>query len=88
VSRASSLKESRRPPERDLSGRFLRPLTSARQIRLEFELVDLGLGLSVARQGVETVGGTLTVRNLEGVGCVFTIELPKSTVERRGESQP
>jgi signal transduction histidine kinase len=48
----------------------------------------LGLGLSIARQSVETVGGTLTVRNLEGVGCVFTIELPNSTAERRVESKP
>jgi signal transduction histidine kinase len=42
----------------------------------------LGLGLSIARQSVEAVGGTLTVRNMEGVGCVFTIELPNSTNPR------
>jgi signal transduction histidine kinase len=43
----------------------------------------LGLGLSIARQSVETVGGTLTVRNLAGVGCIFTIELPNNRAERR-----
>jgi signal transduction histidine kinase len=43
----------------------------------------LGLGLSIARQSVESTGGTLTVRNVPGVGCVFTIGLPNCTVERR-----
>ena len=37
----------------------------------------LGLGLSVARQSVEAEGGTLTVRDVPGVGCVFTISLPR-----------
>ena len=37
----------------------------------------LGLGLSIARQSVESDGGALTVRNLPGVGCVFTITLPR-----------
>jgi len=36
----------------------------------------LGLGLSVARQSVEAEGGTLTVLDAPGVGCVFTISLP------------
>jgi signal transduction histidine kinase len=36
----------------------------------------LGLGLSIAREGVCADGGTLTVRNLPGHGCVFTINLP------------
>ena len=36
----------------------------------------IGLGLSIARQNVEDDGGTLTVRNVPGVGCVFTIRLP------------
>lgn len=35
----------------------------------------LGLGLSIARQDVEAMGGTLTVDNVPGVGCVFTIAL-------------
>lgn len=37
----------------------------------------LGLGLSIARQGVESQSGTLSVRNLPGIGCVFTINLPR-----------
>ncbi|MFN6995315.1 MAG: HAMP domain-containing sensor histidine kinase [Aquincola tertiaricarbonis] len=35
----------------------------------------LGLGLSIARQDVQAMGGTLTVDNMPGVGCVFTIGL-------------
>jgi signal transduction histidine kinase len=37
----------------------------------------LGLGLSIARRSVETDGGKLSARDLPGVGCVFTIELPR-----------
>jgi signal transduction histidine kinase len=37
----------------------------------------LGLGLSIARQSVEADGGTLSVMNLPGAGCVFTISLPR-----------
>jgi len=43
----------------------------------------LGLGLSIARQGVEAEGGTLSVRDVPGTGCVFTISLP-SAPDRRG----
>ncbi|MEO8280418.1 MAG: HAMP domain-containing sensor histidine kinase, partial [Ideonella sp.] len=44
----------------------------------------LGLGLSIARQNVEADGGTLTVRNKPGSGCVFTIALPNCTERRPG----
>ena len=37
----------------------------------------VGLGLHIARGAVEAHGGTLTVRNLPGVGCIFTISLPR-----------
>jgi signal transduction histidine kinase len=37
----------------------------------------LGLGLSISRRGVEANGGRLRVRNRPGVGCVFTIDLPR-----------
>lgn len=37
----------------------------------------LGLGLSIARGSVEADGGRLTVRDLPGKGCVFTIALPQ-----------
>jgi signal transduction histidine kinase len=36
----------------------------------------LGLGLSIARQAVRAHGGDITVRNMPGEGCVFTIDLP------------
>jgi signal transduction histidine kinase len=37
----------------------------------------VGLGLSLSRHGVESFGGSLTVRNLPGKGCVFTVDLPR-----------
>jgi signal transduction histidine kinase len=37
----------------------------------------LGLGLAISRKGVEADGGTLSVRDLPGEGCVFTIDLPQ-----------
>lgn len=36
-----------------------------------------GLGLSISRAGVEANGGRLSVRNIAGSGCVFTIDLPR-----------
>lgn len=36
----------------------------------------LGLGLSISRRAVEANGGVLAVRDVPGVGCVFTIDLP------------
>ena len=36
----------------------------------------MGLGLAIARQGIEAEGGILSVRNLPGTGCVFTVNLP------------
>jgi signal transduction histidine kinase len=44
----------------------------------------LGLGLSIARHNVELDGGTLSVRNLPGSGCVFTISLPRYEGVRLG----
>ena len=41
----------------------------------------LGLGLSIARRNVEADGGVLTVRDLPGTGCVFTIKLPRRTLD-------
>ncbi len=42
----------------------------------------LGLGLSISRQAVELNGGVLAVRDLPGVGCVFSITLPKRPLAR------
>jgi signal transduction histidine kinase len=36
----------------------------------------LGLGLSIARESVETNGGLIRARNLPGRGCIFTVDLP------------
>lgn len=41
----------------------------------------LGLGLSIARKSVEANGGTLTVRDDPGTGCVFTIGLPRKALQ-------
>lgn len=43
----------------------------------EIDRAGAGLGLSIARQSVEADSGTLTVRNVPGTGCVFTINLPR-----------
>ncbi len=37
----------------------------------------LGLGLSISKRGVEADGGALTVRDVPGHGCVFSISLPR-----------
>ena len=36
----------------------------------------LGLGLSIARRTIEADGGSLTVRDVPGTGCVFTVSIP------------
>jgi signal transduction histidine kinase len=38
----------------------------------------LGLGLHITRRSVEADGGSLRVRDVPGVGCVFAIELPRA----------
>ncbi|MDM0109440.1 HAMP domain-containing sensor histidine kinase [Variovorax sp. J22R24] len=40
----------------------------------------LGLGLSIARRNVEADAGLLTVQDVPGTGCVFTIKLPRRTL--------
>jgi signal transduction histidine kinase len=37
----------------------------------------LGLGLSISRKSVEAIGGQIRLRDVPGIGCVFTIELPR-----------
>jgi light-regulated signal transduction histidine kinase (bacteriophytochrome) len=37
----------------------------------------LGLGLSISRRAVETCSGSLSVRDKPGIGCVFTIDVPR-----------
>jgi signal transduction histidine kinase len=37
----------------------------------------LGLGLSISRKSVEANDGEIRVRDIPGIGCVFTIDLPR-----------
>jgi signal transduction histidine kinase len=43
-----------------------------------FNRSGLGLGLVIAREGVEANGGALRVRDLPGKGCIFTVDLPRA----------
>lgn len=40
----------------------------------------LGIGLSIARHNIETDMGTLTVTDIPGTGCIFSICLPRHTI--------
>ena len=40
----------------------------------------LGIGLAFSRWGAEANGGRLYARNLPGMGCVFTVDLPRASV--------
>ncbi|QYG08881.1 sensor histidine kinase KdpD [Janthinobacterium sp. PAMC25594] len=40
----------------------------------------IGLGLTIAKQTVAANDGTLTVHSLDGIGCVFTISLPRHSI--------
>jgi len=40
----------------------------------------LGIGLTFSRWGADASGGRLYARNLPGTGCIFTVDLPRSTV--------
>jgi len=37
----------------------------------------MGLGLAISRRAVEENGGLLSVRDVPGKGCVFTLDLPR-----------
>jgi signal transduction histidine kinase len=40
----------------------------------------MGLGLSISQRAVTLNKGLLTVANLPGKGCIFTIDLPRALV--------
>ena len=42
----------------------------------------LGLGLSIARSAAQANAGDVHVRDVPGIGCVFTIDLPRRPVSR------
>jgi signal transduction histidine kinase len=43
----------------------------------------LGLGLAFSRWATEANDGRIYARNLPGVGCVFTVDLPRVAVDAR-----
>jgi hypothetical protein len=43
----------------------------------------VGLGLSICRRSVDANGGVLSVRNIPGTGCVFTIDLLRHSVAKQ-----
>jgi signal transduction histidine kinase len=45
----------------------------------------LGVGLAIARDGVEANGGVVRVRDLPGRGCIFSIDLPRAAAQSRHE---
>ncbi len=55
-----------------LAEEMFRPFTQGSEDRS-----GLGLGLSISRRSVEANNGVLSVRNVPGSGCVFTIDLPR-----------
>ncbi len=42
-----------------------------------FDRSGLGLGLTIARRTLEANGGSLTVQDVPGIGCIFTMNLPR-----------
>ncbi len=46
----------------------------------------LGLGLSICRRSVEASGGVLSVRDIPGTGCVFTIDLPRHAMPQHSRA--
>src|SRR5687767_5026343 len=57
--------------------RMFRPFTQG-----SADKTGLGLGLSICRRSVEANGGLLSVRDVPGSGCVFTIDLPRHAAPR------
>lgn len=41
----------------------------------------MGLGLSISKSAVEANEGVISVRDMPGVGCIFTISLPRHSLE-------
>jgi len=58
-----------------LADEMFKPFTQGAEDRS-----GLGLGLSISRRSVEANNGILSVRNVPGSGCVFTIDLPRHSV--------
>ena len=65
----------------DFATKMFRPFTQGSEDR-----TGLGLGLSIARQGVQAQGGTLGVEDVPGTGCIFRISLPVAPDRRAGNA--
>jgi len=59
----------------ELAGRMFQPFEQNGADRS-----GLGLGLTIARQFVHDNGGSLSVRDVPGTGCIFTITLPRHEI--------
>lgn len=56
----------------DCGERLFEPFVQRNQDRR-----GVGLGLTITRNAIEAHGGNLSVRDLPGKGCVFTVDLPE-----------
>lgn len=66
----------------DGAEQMFRPFT-----QLGHDKSGVGLGLSICQRSVEASGGVLSVRNVPGTGCVFTIDLPRRSMAKRPEAE-
>jgi signal transduction histidine kinase len=57
------------------SGKMFLPFT-----QISADKSGVGLGLSMSRRSVEANNGVLSVRDIPGSGCVFTIDLPRHVI--------
>jgi len=60
------------------------PTGTAEKLFLPFEQrgenrTGLGLGLAISKKGALALGGDVTVRNIPGTGCVFTVDLRRAS---------
>ena len=57
-------------------GLMFKPFTQAGNNRN-----GLGLGLSIPKRSVEASGGALRVRDVPGIGCIFTMDLARQKLQ-------
>jgi signal transduction histidine kinase len=49
---------------------------------------SLGLGLLISRRAITANDGTLSARDVPGIGCIFTVELPRHHRELARDRRP
>lgn len=62
--------------------RLFRPFT-----QIGHDRSGVGLGLAICQRSVDASGGILSVRNIPGTGCVFTIDLPRQVMAKRAKAE-